>query len=382
MADGSQISSIIDDEGRLFGLVNIVDVLVILLILAIVIAGFALLAGGAGEQETRFVTVDLGSQPGYIAEQVTVGDEWDPQGSGSFIITDVYGAPAIDAENDTQLLLRAQVNGTALGDAQESPDGQSQTISFNNEPLRFGDRLTVQTSEYRVSGVVTAISQTEAELPTQSRSLVVETTIDRLTAEQIAVGDRFVSGGTEQLRVETVTAYPTLQEDTRRVVLGVTLQTRLDSGRTVYGTQAIQPGASLTFQTETYQLTGEISTVGSVDPPGTSSTRTVTVEIADIPPERSDAITTGATEQSQDIITAQVLSKLAEPATQTIRSDGEFQTIEHPTQLDLTLTVELSVREFQDGRVQFRGRSLNVGDTLALSLDGIVVEGTVTELSS
>jgi guanyl-specific ribonuclease Sa len=353
------------------------------LVLAVGVAGFALVTGGsAGEQETRFVTVDLGSQPGYIAEQITVGDEWDVQGSDSFTITDVYRAPAIDAENDTQVLLRAQINGTPLRNTQDvTAEQRLQPISFNGGPLRFGDQLNVQTDTYRVAGTVTAIGQTEAELPTQSRGFVVEATVDRSVADQIDAGDRFVSGGTEQLRVETVNVYPTLQEDVRRVVVGITAQTQVESGVTLYGNQPIQPGTAITVQTETYQLAGDIVTVGGVEPPGTASSRTVTIDVENIAPERANAITTGATEQSQDIITAQVLSKVAQPATETIQSGGGFQTIEHPTQLDLTMDVELSVREFQDGRIQFRGESVNTGDTLSVALDGIVVEGIITEIS-
>lgn len=383
MADDSQLSSLIDDEGRLFGLVNIVDILVVLLVLAVGVAGFALVTGGsAGEQETRFVTVDIGSQPGYIAEQITVGDEWDVQGSDSFTITDVYRAPAIDAENDTQVLLRAQINGTPLGNTQDvTAEQQLQPISFTGGPLRFGDQLNIQTNKYRVAGTVTAIGQTEAELPTQSRGFVVEATVDRSVADQIDAGDRFVSGGTEQLRVETVNVYPTLQEDVRRVVVGITAQTQVESGVTLYGSQPIQAGTSINVRTETYQLAGDIVTVGGVEPPGTASSRTVTIDVENIAPERANAITTGATEQSQDVITAQVLSRVTQPATETIQSGGGFQTIEHPTQLDLTMDIDLSVREFQDGRIQFRGESVNTGDTLAVALDGIVVEGIITEIS-
>ncbi len=46
MADDSGSSSIIDEDGRLFGLINIVDALVLLLVVAVVVAGVALLTGG------------------------------------------------------------------------------------------------------------------------------------------------------------------------------------------------------------------------------------------------------------------------------------------------------------------------------------------------
>lgn len=382
MADDSRLSSLIDDDGRLFGLVNIVDALVFLLVLAVLVAGIALLTGGdSSQQEPRFVTVDVGSQPEYIAEQVTVGDEWNPTQTGSFVITDVYRAPVADDGEGTRLLIRAQINGTPIQTGNETTEQQRpDPISFLGEPLRFGTELTVETNAYALSGIVTGISQTGTDLPTQSRGFVIETTVDRSTADRIGVGDRFVSGGTEQLRVETVTVYPTVQNDLRRVVVGVIAQTRVDSGVTVYGDQPVRTGATISLRTNSYGITGDIVTVGGPGPPGTQGSQTVTMKIDDITPERATVITTGVTEQSQDITTAQVLSKTEQPATEVVRTDNGFRTLEHPTRLELTLTVELSVREFQDGRVQFRGEPLRVGQTLGLLLDGTVFEGRVVDI--
>lgn len=381
MADDSESSSVIDDDGRLFGLINIVDALVLLLAVAVVVAGVALLTGGNAEQETRFITVDVGAQPSYIADQVTVGDEWTPQGGGSFVITDVYRAPGVGAANDTQLLVRGQVNGTTLDDS--GTVNQSQlVINFAGDPLRFGQTVAIETDQYAVSGVVTAIGQTGEELPTQPQGFVVEATVDRSVANRVETGDRYVVGGTEQLQVETVTVYPTVEENSRRVVMGVTGQTRVEGGQTLYGSQPVQQGRSISLQIENYQLTGDIVTVGSLSEPGTAASRTATVEITGLSPTRANAITSGATEQSQDVITAQVLSKSTEPAEQVVQTGGGFQIIEHPVNLDVTLTVELTLREFETRRLQFRGSSLTVGDDISLALGSIVVDGTVTAIGS
>ena len=45
------INKIIDDEGRLFGTGNVVDALVVLLVVAVVVAGAALVFGGNSEPE-------------------------------------------------------------------------------------------------------------------------------------------------------------------------------------------------------------------------------------------------------------------------------------------------------------------------------------------
>lgn len=66
---------IIDDEGRLFGTVNIIDALVVLFVLAVAVAGIALLTGGGSSDETptRTVVVDVGQQPDYVIDAVTEG---------------------------------------------------------------------------------------------------------------------------------------------------------------------------------------------------------------------------------------------------------------------------------------------------------------------
>ena len=70
MAAESGESRIIDDEGKLFGLINVVDALVVLVVLAIVVAGIALIAV-PGSEDTRYATVDMGTQPDHVAGQIT-----------------------------------------------------------------------------------------------------------------------------------------------------------------------------------------------------------------------------------------------------------------------------------------------------------------------
>jgi hypothetical protein len=47
---------LIDERGRLFGRVNVIDALVVLLAVAVVAAGVALVAGGAGNPVGRSIT--------------------------------------------------------------------------------------------------------------------------------------------------------------------------------------------------------------------------------------------------------------------------------------------------------------------------------------
>jgi hypothetical protein len=131
--DGDSTGSrLIDRKGRLLGLVNIVDAVVVLLVLAVVVAGIALLfpGGDSGKPDSRFVTMDLGTQPEFVAEQISSGDTWEPdRTSDELVITDTYRTTAGDG---TQVVIRAQVNGTTV--APDGPDGQP-VFEFLDQPL-------------------------------------------------------------------------------------------------------------------------------------------------------------------------------------------------------------------------------------------------------
>ncbi len=123
-------SRLIDEQGRLLGLVNIVDAVVALLVLAVVVAGVALLLPGGGEPDSRLVTVDPGTQPEFVAEQISSGDTWEPnRTSDELVITDTYLTTAGDG---TQVLIRAQVNRTTV--EPDGPDGQP-VFEFLDDPL-------------------------------------------------------------------------------------------------------------------------------------------------------------------------------------------------------------------------------------------------------
>jgi len=75
---------ILDEKGRLFGVVNVIDALAVLLVLAVVAAGAALVLGSEPEPEPEFAsthaTLDLGTQPDYIVAQLNEGDTYLNQG--------------------------------------------------------------------------------------------------------------------------------------------------------------------------------------------------------------------------------------------------------------------------------------------------------------
>lgn len=577
MTDEDDGVSLLDEEGRLFGVVNIVDALVVLLVLAVVVAGVALLfPGGSEEQETRFATVELGTQPAFVAEQITPGDSWEPEGtSDEMVITDVY---RFETEGGIGVTIRGRVNGTATDPADPAEDP---VFEFLGDPLQLGQTIEMTTDDYQVSGNITRVQRSGESLPTQESGFVLETTVDdsladniatgdtfsiaggrllatiesvqrfprddgqylllgirgttitdggsqlfgnteisagasvtfasdtyrvtgsvlqprmgmvdrtdrrviiettvgaetidqisvgdsyrvggepvatvesrvvyptgdpetgrlllgltlrtneqeatpqfagrpvRLgatvpfqteaydftgeilqrgtaavnqtdqqvvvrttvppeTGDQISVGDSYRVGGEPVATVESRTVYQTNAPDTRRALLGLSLRTNERGGTVRFAGQPVRVGAAVPFETETYSFTGEILQRGSLEQPGRETTRTITLGVDNIRPERAASLRVGATEETGPLTTAAVLEKASEPAQVILTSEGGdiFQR-EHPRNLDVELTVELTVRELDDGTLRFRGSPLRSGESLTLNFDELRVTGEI-----
>lgn len=384
VTSGSRVGSVIDDEGRLFGLVNVVDALVILVVLAIAVAGIALVAGTGGETDTRYATIDAGTQPEHIANQISAGDEWTTDGSaGELTITDVHRyVPATTddgASDDVGILIQAQINGTTVETDGETA-GQTPPIEFAGEPLRFGRSLEIATNQYVIESEVIDISQESTGLNTNSQPLVVQTEVDSATAEAIQPGDAFRVGDEPIVTVESVTVYPTGNPNVRRVILGVTAETRTVGEAVVFGDRSLRTGGALPIRTSQYSLDTTVIRQGSLEAPGVPTTRTVTVEFDRISPNRADAITTGMVESVGETETATVVSKTDQSAEILSETSDGFVIKEHPVDRDLELTLEMSVRERDDGTVTFRGEPLQIGQDLTLELGGITVQGSVQRI--
>ena len=377
MADDSRLSSVIDDDGQLFGLINVIDAVVLGLVLVLLAAGVLLWApAGAGEEtETRYVTIELDSQPAFIAEQIREGDQMSPGGTDDTLtITDTY---QYTSEGEINTLVRAEVAGTAL-----DPDGEeTAAIRFDGSPLRFGSQLDLDMSNYAASGTVISIDREESSLDTGTESFVLDMEVDQRTAETITEGDGYRLGETDLVVVETVTVYPVPNDaDTRRVFVGITGSVQFEGNTPLLGTQPIQTASDVTVETQRYDLTGTVAGVGSPEEPGAPETRAATVELSGISPDRAAALEAGLTEGTQDLTTAEIIEVDDRPAVETVEVDGELETREDPINRDVTLAVELTVRELDDGTVQFRGERLEIGQEIAFDFGTTTVEGELTEL--
>jgi len=215
---------LIDDEGNLFGIINVIDALAVCLVLAVLVAGVAVvgvLDGGNGAAEpetagnesnktpsnetptnqsdnetgtdsqpaTQYVTVDLGTQPDYVAEAVEEGDQAAVDTEGhNLTITDVYVSPTNGG--DGHVIVRAKIDG------EYPPAEASQTaFQFDTNSVRLGSQLTIDTADYVLKGTVQQLEDDGTTLQTEQTAVHLESDVSKTTADAIETGDEYRFAG-------------------------------------------------------------------------------------------------------------------------------------------------------------------------------------------
>ena len=366
---------LIDDEGNLLGLINVVDALAVLLVLAVVTAGAAFVLQPEPEPpdltlSTTHATLDLGPQPDYIVSQLNEGDTYSPDGTNQLTITDVHLQP--NANGNTNVLLRVELQGEPA----TSTNDDLTTITYADAPPRLGRTLQVVTDAYQVSGTVTAVGDGTA-IPTTQQKVLVNATVDAATATSIQQGDTFSLRERTLATVRSVHVYGTSDPNRKRVLLGLTLEARQTADGAQFAGTTLREGSTVPFRTGDYALTGTVQRVGATDPRGEPATRTVTLQLRDVPPELANAVRAGMTETTNGDTVARITNVRRDNATVVLVSDdGNIYEREHPTNQDLTITADLAVRETATG-LTFKGRTVQQGNTVVLDLGSVTVEATV-----
>jgi len=248
---------------------------------------------------------------------------------------------------------------------------------FGPSQLTIGASIPFRTPEYSFSGTVAALGEPAATNTTQ---VALETTVSDTVADAIAIGDTFEFGGQPIASVQTMDVYPTGDDSTRRVLLGLDLQTVTRDSGAYFGTDRVTLGSTIPFQTDAYRLSGEVMGRGSYVPNGSVTTETIAVTVSNVEPDFADGIEVGMTEASMGQSTAEIVDKRTEPASIILTSEsGEIFERTHPRNEDVYLTVDAAVRETPDG-YQFHAQSLKEGDQITLDFRTITVRGTVTDI--
>jgi len=364
---------LIDGDGNLFGLVNLVDALVVLVALAVVVAGVAFVFSSGSndtttDTATRYATLDLGTQPAYVATLVTEGDvaDTDPSTPENLTITDVYTTHTDDGRH---LYVRVRLNATRDDDA----------VTYGGDPLRVGRDLDLTTPEYQTGGTITAVDASNADLPTGTTDVLLRTNLSADTVDAIRRGDEYRIDGRTVGTVRSVTAYRTGDGRTLAYV-GVAYRTYRASDGQRFAGAPIREGVTLPLETAAYAFEGDVIRVGETVPRGVASTRTVRLEIENADPDLADGLRSGMAERVRGDTVAELANVTVEPSTMVLTSqDGNVYRRDHPVEEDVTLTADMRVRE-TDAGVRFKGAPLRRGRTVTLDFGTVTVEATVVEV--
>ena len=245
---------LIDEDGNLLGAVNVVDALAVLLVLAVVVAGAALVFGSGGDEgpdvDSTYVTLDLGQQPTYIVSAINAGDVYEAGSNSQLTLTDVYLTPQNDG---TRVVVRAEVRGPV------SDDGDG--FSYADAPLRLGRTLDIATNRYQLSGQIRSVGQSETLSRTQT-TVVLRDTMAAADTREVTSGDEIAIAGKRVAEIDDVAVYST-DDPTEHVVFAqATVQSYTQQGEQRFGGSPVRRGQTIRLPTESYTLAGRIERVG------------------------------------------------------------------------------------------------------------------------
>ena len=245
---------LIDDEGNLFGVVNVVDALVVLLVLAVVAAGAALVlqpdtTQAGPDLATTNATLDIGPQPAYIVSAIDEGDTHTAGGNSRLTITDVHLTPQGDR---TRVILRVRLEAPSTGDG----------ISYANAPPRLGRSLSIATNRYEVSGDIRAVGR-DTSLATGTTRVVLHDQMAAADAREITPGDEIRLAGRTVATIQNVTAYATNNPRQRDVYVAATLQAYRGQDGLRFGGSQVRRGQTVRLATDAYTFAGQIERVGT-----------------------------------------------------------------------------------------------------------------------
>ena len=361
---------LIDDDGNLFGAVNVVDALVVLLVVAVVVAGaaFVFMDDPAPEPDvnTTYATLDMGTQPAYIVDAINEGDTYAPDDSSLVTITDVHLTPR---GNDIGVTLRVALEGTVDDDA----------ITYANAPPRLGRTLAIETPRYEVSGQIRAVGDSDA-LAGDSRQVIIRDTLDAETATAVTPGDEIRLAGRTVATINDVATYATNNSEQTRVLVATNVTTHREHGQARFGGVPLRRGQAVTLPANEYTIEGQIERVNGDLQLGATSTRRVTLRMTEVREDTADAIRPGMTEGPQTDPVAEITAVDTEPSLIiTTGEDGSVNVVDHPINRDVTLTAEVQVRDGPAG-VQFKGDPLRGGTTITLDLGTRIIEAEVVSV--
>lgn len=248
---------LIDEDGRLFGAVNVVDALVVLVLCCVVVAGVSLVIGTGTESEPapiRYATVSYTAPLLSDGVALDKGETIDPLPAGE-PLTAVDVVRSFGPNGAAHVVARVQYRDS-LSAGRVRTDG----IYIDEQAPRYGgDKIRVLTHSYRTDADILGVAQHNETLRTRDVSVRVK--VNRTTAEALEAGTVASVGSDSVATVERVT----VGADETPSVVSVRLIAWNRRGTPYFGGQALRVGNDVTIVTDGAVVSGSIRQVDSDD---------------------------------------------------------------------------------------------------------------------
>lgn len=247
--------AIVDEKGRLFGIVNIVDLVVVVGLLAVVAGGlFLVTSGDETDSEPEPEPVETEAILVFSGENPWVVEQMEQRG------TVLAGKNGFNVTLDEQYV---------AGNTSGTVDGAFAATIEGNRPIQPTE--TVQLDGEQVSIKTRVVTVGDADLDTERTPMSVTTRVPAAVAANVNPGTDLTVAD-QQVGTVTDVAVLGTNGDNTTLHIGVELDTVSLGTQRYVGTTPLAVGSKLHLSTAELDVTGRISRVGTTDPPDIAPT--------------------------------------------------------------------------------------------------------------
>jgi|GEM_PF-2008464 len=249
---------VLDDRGRLFGVVNAVDALVVLLVVAVLAAGAALVFGGGPPDDRAVNGTDTDPEPVRFAtvEYTIPTDQATPYQGAVDTLHPVDGGNSFTLHGATHSY---------------TPSGEIHvvaSVSYRGEAtvggsrVQVGDSYGMDANHHRPAVEFLAVDQPTGDTVREERSVVLAINESRVISHAVEPGTTARIGNQTVAEIVSVTRNPD-GPPARTELVGLDLAVWSDGETAWFGGRTIRVNNRLTVLTDDAVVTGRIYRIGT-----------------------------------------------------------------------------------------------------------------------
>lgn len=224
---------LIDEDGNLFGVLNVVDLAVVVSLLALLIfaVGLTTLSTERVDTTTTNVTVKVVDQE-YVVDQIAVGDTFSKMTTDAeFTVVDKYSTPDGGQE---AAFLRLSLVGEQSGSL----------AAYDGVPPRIGRNITLQTNRYETLGTIITVGGGD-RLNTSQQTVALRSTLSPEDSRSLEPGTTIRADGQTIGTINNITRYENAEQSGHLVYINSTLLTFDDRNGHRFGDTVLETGSNV-----------------------------------------------------------------------------------------------------------------------------------------